>query len=785
MQFASLKNLIFNSFFVFCCTTSETHRDFEVSVYPEADEIFQPVKPSVSLQILRSQFESKAINEEWMKDARLILEAMTESSKFDGSGVQAEDKWKLALKHSEGNLGKVAMEGWVSSRLKGSSQKPSLETFTNGLLESVEQFAGSSYVKLKGFDSKAKLKQYLQKNFEDAFLSEDIQSVNEQKQQDSRTFRDTVNEDYFLEEASEDYCQNPSGWSDWKRQVPQQLRNYWNGLVAQCLGNINSAVDLYKKAFNTLSVSKDYRGYAVIAARRLLLILRRSVSRPQAAEWYKKYMAFWKNSGLTSRDLNQKDWEFLAGRIDDTLWASRYVALVGDLKTAGVYANDALRMLEDSAHKVKKNRRSREAFTELTAEARHILAFRIALENGDFAEAYKQANEGIKIKKLDVDWKERMLWYSGFYLYLDGNYKKASSYWEKLLEQLEGRSFRDQVLYWLAMASRRLGSEELTEQYLEEIIREFPYSYYTLVAVPDSFPEKGLEHLNSLVANDNLYEKLQTNEHIDLSSISRKNKLWRDFYRVESFIKIKRYDWAKAELINLEWRLRRKYRLRKHPDIYVYTTRLYHMAGDHLRAIQLTTQLIGVVERFWKRWPEQLFIYFPRPYRSAYQSTIEGSNLELSIMYAISRQESGFNYLAESPANAYGLMQLIIPTANRYAKGIFQGESPKEGLLNPKINMTLGKRYLEELKAYYQGHIPAVYAAYNAGEAAVDAWATRRKQATVALWVEAIPFAETRSYVKNVWRNDVVYKRLLSKGGNLSSDDTSKFLDKWRRDASR
>src|SRR5690606_6782990 len=132
---------------------------------------------------------------------------------------------------------------------------------------------------------------------------------------------------------------------------------------------------------------------------------------------------------------------------------------------------------------------------------------------------------------------------------------------------------------------------------------------------------------------------------------------------------------------------------------------------------------------------------------------------------AISRQESGFTPDVKSHADALGLMQMILPTARRFANeaGIATDDLAQK-LLQPETNVLIGSRFLSFLHRKFEGFQPAVFGAYNAGEEAMGFWLKSRHQTDPLLFVELIPFGETNGYVKNVWRNLYVYRYLNGLG---------------------
>jgi soluble lytic murein transglycosylase len=185
------------------------------------------------------------------------------------------------------------------------------------------------------------------------------------------------------------------------------------------------------------------------------------------------------------------------------------------------------------------------------------------------------------------------------------------------------------------------------------------------------------------------------------------------------------------------------------------------MSGNYLLAISLTTQLSNQVAGFWDAYPEQVLVYFPQPYQEIYQRAATQSYMDQEIPLAISRQESSFEAEAMSPAEAMGLMQLMSNTAQRQASRLgLRIQDPLTDLKRPELNITLGTAYLAELGRRYRGQWHQAFAAYNAGEYVVDAWLQRRRAEDPLVWIEALSFAETSGYTKNVWRNWEVYRWL-------------------------
>jgi soluble lytic murein transglycosylase len=131
--------------------------------------------------------------------------------------------------------------------------------------------------------------------------------------------------------------------------------------------------------------------------------------------------------------------------------------------------------------------------------------------------------------------------------------------------------------------------------------------------------------------------------------------------------------------------------------------------------------------------------------------------LDPALLLALMRRESGFRPEARSHAGAEGLLQLVPSTAGRL--GALLGLPARGSLADPERNVLLGGHYLALLEDRF-GHPALAAAAYNAGPAPVAAWATERAGERLDAWVEAIPWRETRQYVKIVLPARAIYRHL-------------------------
>ncbi|MBU3056001.1 transglycosylase SLT domain-containing protein [Pseudomonas indica] len=159
---------------------------------------------------------------------------------------------------------------------------------------------------------------------------------------------------------------------------------------------------------------------------------------------------------------------------------------------------------------------------------------------------------------------------------------------------------------------------------------------------------------------------------------------------------------------------------------------------------------------------DDLEVRFPMAYQSSLVREARARGLHSSWVFAITRQESAFMADARSPVGAMGLMQLMPATAKQTARkfGIPLG-SPQQAL-NPNVNIQLGAAYLSQVHAQFGGNRVLASAAYNAGPGRVRQWLRGANHLAFDVWVETIPFDETRQYVQNVLSYSVIYGQKLN-----------------------
>jgi soluble lytic murein transglycosylase-like protein len=156
-----------------------------------------------------------------------------------------------------------------------------------------------------------------------------------------------------------------------------------------------------------------------------------------------------------------------------------------------------------------------------------------------------------------------------------------------------------------------------------------------------------------------------------------------------------------------------------------------------------------------------------------------GWRVDKSLVYAHTLQESRFRIAVVSPAGAYGLMQIMPAAATDIARSKGLARVDRAALTRPSTNIEVGQSYLEQLRDQpsTQGLLPKVIAAYNAGPLPVSVWNAQMKDSSdPLLYIESIPYWETRGYVLTVLRNYWMYE---GKAGKPSSSRSALAQGMW------
>lgn len=297
----------------------------------------------------------------------------------------------------------------------------------------------------------------------------------------------------------------------------------------------------------------------------------------------------------------------------------------------------------------------------------------------------------------------------------------------------------DQWRYWLARASQHTGNPILADTLFAALASE--RSFYGFLAA-DQTKQEYLFADRRLVPDDAIIEELS-----QLKSLVRAHELL-----LVGLDGRGRSEWdtAVAMLTNEQ---------RKQAAI------LAHRWGWHSRAIAMTAS-IGLYD--------DLEVRYPLPFGNIFKKYSNTTNLQQSWVLGLARSESLFMRDIRSGAGAIGLMQLLPETGRRTARDFNLPYVGYLTLIDPEGNVRLGTAYLKKLLARFDNNQVLATAAYNAGPLSVDAWLPELDTVDSLIWIENIPYNETRKYVRRVLAADTIFHwRLTGNTKRLSQKLTA------------
>jgi soluble lytic murein transglycosylase len=196
------------------------------------------------------------------------------------------------------------------------------------------------------------------------------------------------------------------------------------------------------------------------------------------------------------------------------------------------------------------------------------------------------------------------------------------------------------------------------------------------------------------------------------------------------------------------------------PDAARLLMEVFALAGHERRAAAVARAALGqnlrggvdgTSQRVWEA-------VYPMAFRDLVEKHAAKAKVDPDLLQALMREESRFNPRARSATGALGLTQLMPQTARKVAVALRLRAPSEDSLFRPEVNIRLGATYLGMLLAELNGSAPYAVAAYNAGPQAVARWLRVRGGVELDAWVEEIPFAETRDYVKRVLASYAAYQ---------------------------
>ena len=327
-------------------------------------------------------------------------------------------------------------------------------------------------------------------------------------------------------------------------------------------------------------------------------------------------------------------------------------------------------------------------------------------------------------------------------------------------------SNRGKAGYWAARDSERAGKLVEACAIYDGVIYRYGANWYGHLAMGRMSTLKNNGQCRSTVAPNQTVERAVANLKtiIVVAETAGEKELARAAKSDELSI-IGLFDWSIDELNEA------KKTAGNSPKINLALARHHRWKGDNTSAL---VAMMKSYPDYAQMFPEEMdreawAFFYPLSDWAHIKNWAQKRGLDPYQVAGLIRQESVFTTRAASPAKAYGLMQLIMPTAVSTARkyGAIVPSSP-EALYDPALNIELGTAYMKDQLAKY-GRIEYMSIAYNAGPGRVPQWRATLP-AEMDEFVEEIPFKETKQYVQGIIRNSAQYRRLYDDNGNFRSN---------------
>ena len=330
-------------------------------------------------------------------------------------------------------------------------------------------------------------------------------------------------------------------------------------------------------------------------------------------------------------------------------------------------------------------------------------------------------------------------WGAAFSLYCRQRFEEAEAGFAELSRRASQPHLVDQSLYWAGKSAGRLRREEAAGGHFTGAGRGFPRSYYSARAVNLGYGEARLP------------APVVESRAPDPGLVREPGHLRRALALGELGL---------ASLAGRELRLAERAN-KGDPAALRVLREAYESLGLHTRAMVLTTRLGEGGD------PSRLY---PSYYWEEVAAAAHKAQVDPYLVLSVIRQESFFNEAAVSRAGAIGLMQIMPQTGRKLARRFGLDAFHRRQLFDPGLSIQLGTRYLgEQVRAFSDAaggglRFQLGLAAYNAGPHVARRWLERFPLDDVDLFVERIPYRETRLYVKKVLKSYTIYKALHRTG---------------------
>jgi soluble lytic murein transglycosylase len=348
------------------------------------------------------------------------------------------------------------------------------------------------------------------------------------------------------------------------------------------------------------------------------------------------------------------------------------------------------------------------------------------------------------------------MWRLGFRAWRAGDEDAAIKWWKKQIEVMpidDNYWAEGQAQYWLGRAYAKKKKDKDAATWWEDCVRLYPMNYYAALSLNrlrEDAPKRYKKLVAEIAAEPAGWDATQP----AFTFQPRPEYATPAFARALELMRLGVGDPAERELKSIGLTPPNDKNKITDPD---QIEKLWAMAFLHDRAGDYPTSIWPTrwhILDYRRQWPiggnrARWQVALPKGHWALLSEHAKKNDFPVEILIAIVREESGFNPILESYANAIGLTQMIFPTAERFAKGTGIKVS-RETLRDPEKNVTIGTRFLGFLVKKWDDFMLLVPPSYNAGEGAVTKWLKARGTWPADEFIEGIAGDQARNYSKRV-----------------------------------
>src|SRR4029453_14513541 len=330
-----------------------------------------------------------------------------------------------------------------------------------------------------------------------------------------------------------------------------------------------------------------------------------------------------------------------------------------------------------------------------------------------------------------------VLWRTAIASLRAGNAARAAKELQQVLRLKPDSETQRAASFWLAYAQNALGAKSAARTEWAELAKLQPYSYYGMRAAEHS--DTPLPTASLVFPELTLRDAVKDHPDYQAAALLSRAGMLQD-----AAVHARRLNAA----------------LRRDDAVALLAARASEAAGDYASSATLMSSYFGpYLQRPANNLPDDFWaLAFPRAYWNDVSAAATRHKVDPLLMIGLARQESHFDRMARSPVGAVGLFQVMPYTAAELDKS-FSNPVARGRLVQADVSAELAAKLLASLQTRYQGALAPTIASYNADKERVQVWWDAAKGLPEELFIDRIPYQQTRAYVRQVLTNYAMYQR--------------------------